>query len=101
MTPKEYEAFVMQRCKGYVDINYCVIALNGEAGEVAEWYKKYELRGQQDKLTLTDLLYELGDTLFYLVRLARLHGWNLSDVMEANMTKLAKREAAGVAGANG
>lgn len=93
MTRKEYERFVSERCHAYVDLNYCVIALNGEAGEVAEWHKKFNLRGNPGgKLSHQDLLREIGDVLFYLTRLAQVNGWSLSDVMDENQAKLLERQ---------
>ena len=86
---KEYEEYVTSRCQDYVDQNYCVIAINGESGEIAEFEKKYTLRGNpKGDLTRNDLLLEIGDVLFYLTRLAALNGWSLDDVMEANREKL-------------
>lgn len=93
MTTEEYEKYVDSRCKPYCDLNYCVIALNGEAGEVAEWYKKAVLRGNTLGLTDRDLQEEFGDVLFYLTRLAALKGWTLSEVMEVNKFKLDGRVA--------
>lgn len=91
-----YEIFVDKQCKGYTDLNYSIIALNGEAGEVAEWYKKYNLRGNPTgELSLQDLKEELGDVLFYLTRLASLNGWTLLDVAQTNVTKIEQRVANG------
>jgi NTP pyrophosphatase (non-canonical NTP hydrolase) len=93
----DYEHAVEQRCQGYVDQNYLVIALNEEAGEVAGWYKKFVLReNPTGKLTKDDLKGELGDVLFYLTRLADINGWSLLDVMEHNIEKLDKRRAEGM-----
>lgn len=92
MTTPEYEAYVESRCKPYVTLNYTIIALNGEAGEVAEWYKKYVLReNPTGELTPEDLQKELGDVLFYLTRCAALNGWTLAEIMDANKTKLDRR----------
>lgn len=91
-----YEAWVKTRCQSYTDFNYTVIALNGEAGEVAEWHKKYNLRGNPTgKLSTDDLMSELGDVLFYLTRLAMLSGWSLDDVKSYNVDKIEARIAAG------
>jgi NTP pyrophosphatase (non-canonical NTP hydrolase) len=90
MKIRDYEKFVMERSKGYVDLNYCVIALNGEAGEVAEWYKKAVLR-EDATFTSQMLGEELGDVLFYLVKLANLKGWSLKDLIDMNVEKLSKR----------
>lgn len=94
MKVKEFEAHVQHHAKDDLDLNYAVIALNGEAGEVAEWYKKAVLRKNKIGLTDQDLLEELGDVLYYLTRLAQLKGWTLKEVMQANKEKLDKRVAA-------
>jgi NTP pyrophosphatase (non-canonical NTP hydrolase) len=97
MNIEEYDAYVTSRCKDYCDENYCVIAINGEAGEVAEWYKKFVLRGNiTGKFAETDLQEELGDVLFYLTRLGRLRGWSLSQIMDRNASKLDQRVANGM-----
>lgn len=96
MTTAEYEAFVESQCKKYTDANYCVIALNEEAGEIAGWWKKHQLRGNPTgKLTVQDLKGELGDVLFYLTRLSYHYGWTLEEVMNFNKQKLDERVASG------
>jgi len=92
MTTSEYEAYVKMRCQPYTDPNYCVVALNEEAGEIAGWWKKYQLRGNLKGLLSTkDLMSELGDVLFYLTRLASHYGWTLEDIMLFNKAKLDER----------
>lgn len=94
MTTTEYEAYVKSRCQPFFDLNYAVIALNGEAGEVAEWFKKVVLRGNKlGLLTDEDLKKELGDVLFYLTGIALLKGWTLEEVMDTNKSKLDDRVA--------
>lgn len=92
ITPKGFKEHVDRNAKYDMGDEYCVVALNEEAGEIAGWYKKFVLRGNPTgKLTEQDLLGELGDVLYYLVRLSSLHGWSLEDVMEYNVEKLRKR----------
>ena len=95
MTNTEWVEHVRACSKEYTDFNYCVIALNGEAGEVAEWYKKAVLRGNPDRLTDQQLMHELGDVLFYLTRIASLKDWTLEQVMLANKLKLDARQRLG------
>ena len=91
----QYEKFVKEFAKDYVDENYLVVALNEEAGEVAGWYKKFVLRGNPTgKLSRKDLLSELGDIQYYLTRLANLNGWSLAEVQRFNEEKLRERVAA-------
>lgn len=94
MTTQEFESHVTLRAKEDLDLNYAVIALCGESGEVAEWYKKAVLRGNKIGLTDMDLAHELGDVLYYLTRAAQLKGWTLSDIMDWNKVKLDARLAA-------
>lgn len=97
MTTSEYEAYVLEMCKPYVNENYLVVAINEEAGEIAGWYKKYVLRGNPtQKFSEDDLKGELGDLLFYLTRLGMLHSWSLSDIMDQNRDKLDNRVLKGM-----
>lgn len=92
MTTAEFEAHVSTNAKEDLDFNYAVIGLCGEAGEVAEWHKKRNLRKVlKTDLTQLDLLEELGDVLYYLTLAAMLQGWSLNQVMEQNKHKLSER----------
>ena len=92
MTSQEFEQHVAAHAKYDLNDVYCVIAINGEAGEIAEWYKKFILRGNPTgKLKEEDLLGELGDVLYYLTRLVSLHGWSLQQIIDYNKKKLDAR----------
>jgi NTP pyrophosphatase (non-canonical NTP hydrolase) len=91
MKVKEFEAFVASNAKMALDnLEYSVIGLCGEAGEVAEWYKKSHLRGNP-KYTDAMLKSELGDVLHYVSRISQAHGWSLKDLMTDNVEKLIER----------
>lgn len=92
MTGNEYEKYVKERCLEYVTPEYCVIAINEEAGEIAGWWKKAILRGNP-KYTQDDLIGEMGDVLFYLVAFAAHYGWSLEDIMKFNKEKLDARSS--------
>jgi NTP pyrophosphatase (non-canonical NTP hydrolase) len=65
------------------------LGLAGEAGEVADLYKK---RFEQDRAPTRDaLLKELGDCMWYLARVCHLEGITLQEVANANLEKLRKR----------
>ncbi len=71
------------------DIVYLALAINGEAGELAEVVKKSWRDGKPlDREWLVD---ELGDILWYVAALAHTVGVSLSEVMERNVEKLRKR----------
>lgn len=94
MTTTEYEDHVKSYIKPFCDLPYLALALNGEAGEVAEWVKKVVLRVNPQGLTDEDLLKELGDVQWYLTAIALNKGWTLEDVMTTNKKKLDARWAA-------
>ena len=69
---------------------YTALGLCGEAGEVAEKIKKF-IRGDNSISLKEDLLYELGDVLWYLSNLAFECGYTLQEVAEVNLNKLGAR----------
>lgn len=95
MTIQEFEQHVLGHSGPQMDLNYAVIGICGEAGEVAEWHKKANLRGRAD--LVEPLIGELGDLLYYLTRAAQLSGHTLQDVMEHNRAKLDDRRSRGLA----
>ena len=68
---------------------YGVIGLCGEAGEASELVKKFVYHGHT--LDYKHLAIELGDVLLYIAYTADGLGYSLSEIMEMNKTKLAKR----------
>lgn len=77
---------------------YYALALNGEAGEVAEKIKKV-YRDKAGVYTFDDrvaIVKELGDCLWYISRLAAKLGWSLLRVASMNVEKLQDRKARGV-----
>ena len=89
MTLENYQKFVAKESKPYMTKPYLIMGITGEAGEVAEWYKKFVLKKNKVKTPLTkkDLPEELGDVLFYVTRLAKLYGYTLKDIMKMNKEK--------------
>lgn len=71
---------------------YLIAGLCGEAGEVAEKYKR-TLRGERIKRR--DIALELGDVLWYVTMLAEHLGMSLGSVAVQNLYKLADRAARG------
>jgi NTP pyrophosphatase (non-canonical NTP hydrolase) len=81
-------------------ITYCVLGLAGEAGEVADKWKKV-LRGDHGDgevpQEIKDLMVkEVGDTTWYAARLSIELGVSLSKVAQGNLDKLASRKERGV-----
>jgi NTP pyrophosphatase (non-canonical NTP hydrolase) len=73
---------------------YLGLCLAGEAGEVAEKLKK-AYRDHGSKVDVDDMLKELGDVLYYLVRYAHLLGTDLESVARKNVEKLQDRAVRG------
>ena len=89
METKGYEEFV-DKCWGGHDRNYTAIAFGGEVGEVLNEVKK-ELRDGKDRSY--NVLYELGDALYYLTKLGSQYGFTLEAIMNANVKKLTERRS--------
>lgn len=87
-------------------LNYTVLGLAGEAGEVADKWKKV-LRGDfgtPGEMTpeIRDLMIkEVGDVLWYAARIATELGVSLADVAQGNLDKLASRLERGVVKGSG
>ena len=79
-------------------VTYPILGLVGEAGEVAEKWKKNLRDGVFD---LDEMAKELGDVLWYLANTANDLGLNLDFIAWQNLDKLADRKARGVLAGNG
>jgi len=82
-------------------VTYCTLGLAGEAGEVANVVKKGIRDGLSPAEQAERVKKELGDVLWYAAQLATELGMSLSEVAEANLSKLADRQTRGVIGGSG
>lgn len=95
---EQSEATALYPGKGEaLGLSYAVLGLAGEAGELANQCKKVI---RDDDLLLAEsrkakMQSELGDVLWYLAAVARELNISLSDVAEANLSKLRKRAEQG------
>lgn len=71
----------------------CVFGILGEAGEIAELYKKAQRKGE--KPNAIQVMDEMGDVLYYITMLAHQYGKSLEDIMTMNIAKLSERELKG------
>jgi NTP pyrophosphatase (non-canonical NTP hydrolase) len=74
-----------------------ILSLVGEAGEVAEKYKKI-IRDKNGVISRSDkeeLVKELGDVLWYIAALADYLGVSFNELAKANIDKLASRNKRG------
>lgn len=74
-------------------IEYPVLGMCGETGEVAEKVKKVirDSHNKYDASTKAAILKELGDVLWYLVAAAQDLGYSFDDVIANNMAKVTNR----------
>ncbi len=70
---------------------YIVLAINGEAGELAEEVKKLhrDAYGGMDVSRRNRMALELGDILYYINREAHNLGFTLQQIADMNIEKLA------------
>lgn len=100
-TANDYQDYIAQYSKSYEiygtpnALPVYSLGLGGETGEVLELLKRH-FRGDaissevfKEKLTL-----ELGDVIAYVALIAHTFGIRLDDVLQANIHKAAKRNAA-------
>ncbi|HYE93922.1 MAG TPA: nucleoside triphosphate pyrophosphohydrolase family protein [Terriglobales bacterium] len=84
---------------GVHPIVYLTLGVAGEAGEVADQLKKILRAGHMPEAMPADahrlLALELGDTLWYVARLADELGFDLSEIMAMNLEKLRARREKG------
>ena len=106
MTPNEYQdraldtAIYPNRGANFV---YPALGLMGEAGEVSEKLKKV-IRDEGGVLTDTTrdaVAKELGDVCWYVAVLAAELDYDLEEVMQINIDKLASRQQRGVLSGSG
>lgn len=67
-----------------------VLGLVGEAGEVADIYKKMWFHKDKPGY-LNELLLEMGDVMYYWNKIRKLNGWDVETILDANKTKLFER----------
>jgi len=83
---KEASTTMLPQCR---DLNYLGLGLAGETGEVCDKLKRL-IRG--DGRITDDLLFELGDVLWYISQLASFLNVDLSEVAQMNIEKLETRK---------
>ncbi|MBU3913265.1 MAG: nucleoside triphosphate pyrophosphohydrolase family protein [Nanoarchaeota archaeon] len=62
--------------------------ITGEAGDVASCIKKTHAHKNDQKLGTRE---NIGDTLWYMAMICNFYGWNMDEILEENVKKLAAR----------
>lgn len=80
-----------------------VLGLVGEAGEVAEKYKKLirDKKGEISEEDRQEIVKELGDVLWYISAMADYMKVPLSEVAQKNLDKVFSRKSRGVSRGSG
>ena len=105
MELNEYQKQAMTTCMSSSEnFSYMFLNLVGEVGELASKIAKYIRKDKAavvaNKLVLVDvsdeekedLQKELGDILWQLSGTCSIFGWNLNDIAQQNLDKLASRK---------
>ena len=90
MNANQYQYDAMKTRLPTADMEYCVMNLAAEAGEVAGIFAK--ARRDDKTIDKENLCKELGDVCWQVAAVAHLSGLTLEDILEANLIKLAKRQ---------
>lgn len=89
MNSNQYQYESMKTRLPTADLEYCVMNLAAEAGEVAGLFAK--ARRDVKLIDKDNLCKELGDVCWQVAAVAHLSGLTLEEILEANLTKLQKR----------
>lgn len=103
ITTTEYTEFTRTTAiyPKHLAIEYLVLGLCSESGEVASLIKK-SIRDNTDPDALrSNMLAEMGDVLWYVARICDEMGVSLDDLMLYNRRKLESRKTRGVIGGSG
>lgn len=102
MTLEEYQLKALKTAV-FKDPLYPVLGLAGEAGEVADKYKKIlrDKDGKMEPEDKTEIAFELGDVLWYVAILADELGYDLEDIADMNIEKLKSRQDRNKLGGSG
>lgn len=87
------------RLENASSLEYAILGVNGEAGELAEKMKKI-IRDGKD-IDKKEFMKETGDVLWYVAALCQSLGCTLEDVARLNINKLSDRKLRGKISGNG
>ena len=103
--PLTLDAYQQQAAKTAIypedkEREYLVAGLAGEVGELASIFAKH-WRADQEWLDYSEVAAELGDVLWFITMLADEVGYDLTEVAQGNLDKLADRANRGKLKGNG
>ena len=93
MTPEKYQELAMRTAKFMAttefDLIHAALGLAGEAGEFVDSVKKHVIYGKE--LDVNNLKEEMGDCMWFIALTCTVIGFDLEQIMQENIAKLAKR----------
>ena len=92
MTLKEYQELCKLTAKKFDSLEKEIltwgVGIAGEAGDVASCIKKTYAHDNDQKAGIKE---NIGDTFWYAAMICNFFGWDLQEVLKANIDKLKKR----------
>lgn len=73
----------------FQDSLHMVLGMHTESAEIADVYKK--ALAYKNPVDFVNVKEELGDLMWYIANMCNIHGWNLEDILDTNITKLEAR----------
>lgn len=101
MYMNDYQDAIAVFRKPTADLQYAVLGLAEEAGEVAGKFAKARRDGWDDDALTVEATKELGDVLFMVAAICTSLGINMGDVAQQNIDKLNSRLARGTISGSG
>jgi NTP pyrophosphatase (non-canonical NTP hydrolase) len=95
---RQFAIYPESNTGSFEEINYLILGLLSESGELAGKWKKLIRDGS---LIKEDYWHELGDVLWYLTQLTSAEGMSLHKLAEMNYNKLSKRKQTDTLGGSG
>ena len=88
-----YQAEAARTCAkidgAIMDDLHMILGMQTEAAEIADVYKK--CIAYKKPLDFVNIKEEVGDLMWYVANLCNMNGWDLRDILETNIAKLAAR----------
>lgn len=89
---REFAVYPSANTGSFPEMNYLVLGLSSEAGEVAGKLKKLIRDNHMDEHSF---MLEVGDCLWYIAMICNTMGLTLQELAEANYDKLYERKKSG------
>jgi NTP pyrophosphatase (non-canonical NTP hydrolase) len=101
MTLNEYQEQAYSFAKpSATSVNYMLLGLQGEVGELSSLYAKW-YRDEDTDLDIKNVKKEIGDILWFVSGMCSIYAFDLEEIAQMNIDKLASRKERNVIGGSG